>query len=150
MTEPPELACRVALTGLDVAGLFADKECAEHFCSSTTFSDFTQRPFRRLGLCWAACRSPGYQPNLATEMARCRNASRRPIMARDGRCGIYVRPMTDGSAATPLHTLTRLTVLSRAGLTEIEFLFRPSALRRPRVILDPRVVVQSHYDVAPH
>jgi F-type H+-transporting ATPase subunit beta len=90
MNEPPGARARVALSGLTMAEYFRDQEGQDVLFFVDNIFRFTQAGSEVSALLGRIPSAVGYQPTLATDMGRCRNASPRPPRARS----LRFRPST--------------------------------------------------------
>jgi len=82
MNEPPGARARVGLTGLTLAEYFRDVEGQDVLLFVDNIFRFTQAGSEVSALLGRIPSAVGYQPTLATDMARCRNALRQRPRAR--------------------------------------------------------------------
>jgi len=94
MNEPPGARLRVGLTGVTMAEYFRDEQGKDGCSSSTTSSASRRRAPKCSALLGRMPSAVGYQPTLATEMGRCRSASRPRRRARSRRCRRSTCPPT--------------------------------------------------------
>jgi F-type H+-transporting ATPase subunit beta len=150
MTEPPGARLRVGLTGLTVAEYFRDEEGQDVLLFIDNIFRFTQAGSEVSALLGRMPSAVGYQPNLATKWANCRNASLRRRRVRSPPC----RPSTCPPTITPIPRRPRRSRTStpprtfRAPSRNWAFIPAVDPLASTSRILDPRIIGDEHYNTA--
>ncbi|HLD50361.1 MAG TPA: F0F1 ATP synthase subunit beta [bacterium] len=150
MNEPPGSRLRVALTGLSMAEYFRDEAHQDVLVFIDNIFRFTQAGSEVSALLGRMPSAVGYQPNLATEMAKLQE---RIASTKAGSItsvqAIYVPAddLTDPAPATAFAHLDGVTVLSRQ-IAELGIYPAVDPLGSTSRMLDPRIVGQEHYETA--
>lgn len=150
MNEPPGARARVALTALAMAEYFRDQENRDLLLFIDNIFRFTQAGSELSTLLGRMPSAVGYQPTLATEMAKLQE---RITSTKEGSItsvqAVYVPAddMTDPAPATTFAHLDATVVLSRP-LSELGIYPAVDPLESTSTVLDPDVVGEEHYEVA--
>lgn len=150
MNEPPGARARVALTALSMAEYFRDVEGRDLLLFVDNIFRFTQAGAELSALLGRVPSAVGYQPTLASEMARLQE---RITSTRKGSItsvqAVYVPAddLTDPAPATTFAHLDSTVVLSRQ-IAEQGIYPAVDPLDSSSTVLDPLVVGEEHYATA--
>jgi F-type H+-transporting ATPase subunit beta len=150
MNEPPGARARVALTALSMAEYFRDVEGRDLLLFVDNIFRFTQAGSELSALLGRMPSAVGYQPTLATEMARLQE---RVASTHKGSItsvqAVYVPAddLTDPAPATTFAHLDSTVVLARS-IAEQGIFPAVDPLDSSSTVLDPHVVGEEHYRTA--
>ena len=150
MNEPPSNRLRVALTALTMAEYFRDEENQDLLLFIDNIFRFAQAGSEVSALLGRIPSAVGYQPTLATEMAklqeRITSTYRGSITSVQA---VYV-PADDYTDPAPVATFTHLdsSISLERALAEQGLSPAVDPLASTSTALDPQVVGDKHYDVA--
>lgn len=150
MNEPPGARARVALSALTMAEYFREKEGKDLLFFADNIFRFTQAGAELSALLGRMPSAVGYQPTLATEMAKLQE---RITSTKTGSItsvqAVYVPAddLTDPAPATTFAHLDSTVVLSRS-LAQLGLYPAVDPLDSNSTVLDPQIVGKDHYEVA--